>query len=136
MQRRVALHYKLSTGSLPSRRNAYWTSPGTLAVNRFCGQEWSEQDGKPLFMGRPRGCTVGRRDMPDERIASVGAALSTGPDNGDLARYASPERLRHIVLDFLQMKSFVDKPLVMARAEGVWYWDIHGKRYLDGISGI
>ena len=24
----------------------------------------------------------------------------------------------------------------MARAEGIWYWDVHGKRYLDGISGI
>ncbi len=54
----------------------------------------------------------------------------------DLARYVSPEMLRHIVLDFQQMKRFVDDPLVMARAEGIWYWDVNGKRYLDGISGI
>jgi len=24
----------------------------------------------------------------------------------------------------------------MSRANGVHYWDVHGKRYLDGISGI
>src|SRR5262245_48145453 len=27
-------------------------------------------------------------------------------------------------------------PLVMARADGVFYWDVHGKRYLDALSGI
>jgi len=54
----------------------------------------------------------------------------------DLTRYASPEMLRHMVLDLRQMKTFLDDPLVMARAEGVWYWDVRGRRYLDGISGI
>jgi len=44
--------------------------------------------------------------------------------------------LHHILLDFRQMSAFVREPLVMARAEGVRYWDIHGKEYLDGISGI
>src|SRR5579871_5057131 len=54
----------------------------------------------------------------------------------DLSRYAQPELLRHMVLDLRQMKSFLAQPLVMARAEGIWYWDVYGKRYLDGISGI
>ena len=44
--------------------------------------------------------------------------------------------LPHLLLDFRQMSVFVQEPLVMARAEGVRYWDIHGKEYLDGISGI
>lgn len=44
--------------------------------------------------------------------------------------------LEHILLDFRQMSAFIQEPLVMARAEGVRYWDIHGKEYLDGISGI
>ncbi len=48
----------------------------------------------------------------------------------------SEEYLRHIVLDFMQMQEFIKKPLIMAKADGVWYEDIHGKRYLDGISGI
>ena len=54
----------------------------------------------------------------------------------DLTHFASPEMLRHMVLDLRQMKTFIDDPLVMARAEGVWYWDVRGRRYLDGISGI
>lgn len=35
-----------------------------------------------------------------------------------------------------QMKEFAKHPLVMARAEGVRYWDVQGKEYLDGLSGI
>ena len=35
-----------------------------------------------------------------------------------------------------QMAEWSKTPLVMARAEGVHYWDVHGKRYLDGLSGI
>lgn len=46
------------------------------------------------------------------------------------------DQLPHILLDFRQMSAFVDDPLIMARAEGVRYWDYRGKEYLDGISGI
>jgi adenosylmethionine-8-amino-7-oxononanoate aminotransferase len=35
-----------------------------------------------------------------------------------------------------QMAEWSKAPLVMARADGVYYWDIHGKRYHDAISGI
>jgi adenosylmethionine-8-amino-7-oxononanoate aminotransferase len=35
-----------------------------------------------------------------------------------------------------QMAEWSKQPLVMARAEGVFYWDVEGKRYLDAISGI
>src|SRR5437899_11653941 len=35
-----------------------------------------------------------------------------------------------------QMAEWSKQPLVMARADGVHYWDVNGKRYLDGISGI
>ena len=73
--------------------------------------------------------------MLDERIASAQDSVA-GSLEVDLARYASPQVLRHSVLDFKQMKSFLADPLVMARAEGIWYWDVNGKRYLDGISGI
>src|SRR5579871_4362141 len=73
-------------------------------------------------------------------IEEKAPAGSIGPDSqmadGELARYASPEMLGHMVLDLRQMKSFIADPLVMARAEGIWYWDVNGKRYLDGISGI
>src|SRR5437660_8032843 len=35
-----------------------------------------------------------------------------------------------------QMAEWSKQPLVMSRADGVFYWDVEGKRYFDGISGI
>ena len=35
-----------------------------------------------------------------------------------------------------QMEEWSKQPLVMDRAEGVFYWDTEGRRYYDGISGI
>ncbi|MBI4552062.1 MAG: aspartate aminotransferase family protein [Candidatus Latescibacteria bacterium] len=52
------------------------------------------------------------------------------------ARLLDPESLRHLVLDLRQMQTFIEDPLVIARADGVWYEDVHGRRILDGLSGI
>ncbi len=54
----------------------------------------------------------------------------------NLSYLTSNEYLKHIVLDFKQMQEFIKEPLIIAKADGVWYEDIHGKTYLDGISGI
>lgn len=35
-----------------------------------------------------------------------------------------------------QMAEWSKHPLLMARADGVYYWDLQGKRYLDALSGI
>ena len=35
-----------------------------------------------------------------------------------------------------QMAEWTKQPLVMERADGVFYWDVTSKRYYDGISGI
>jgi adenosylmethionine-8-amino-7-oxononanoate aminotransferase len=43
--------------------------------------------------------------------------------------------LRHIFVRD-QMQEWTKAPLVMARADGVCYWDVAGKRYLDALSGI
>jgi adenosylmethionine-8-amino-7-oxononanoate aminotransferase len=43
--------------------------------------------------------------------------------------------LRHIFVRD-QMAEWSRHPLVMARADGVHYWDVAGKRYLDALSGI
>ncbi len=48
----------------------------------------------------------------------------------------SEQDLRHIVLDLRQMKSFAQDPLVIERADGVWYWDTEGHKILDCLSGI
>jgi adenosylmethionine-8-amino-7-oxononanoate aminotransferase len=34
------------------------------------------------------------------------------------------------------MKEFAKKPIIMKSARGVWYEDVFGKKYLDGLSGI
>jgi adenosylmethionine-8-amino-7-oxononanoate aminotransferase len=50
--------------------------------------------------------------------------------------YFDPSYLRHMVLDFIQMHEFMQKPLVFERGEGIWVWDVQGEKYLDGISGV
>ncbi|MDG6926473.1 MAG: aspartate aminotransferase family protein [Nitrososphaerota archaeon] len=44
--------------------------------------------------------------------------------------------LEHLFLDFMQMKEFAKNPVIMKSASGVWYKDVNGKKYLDGLSGI
>jgi adenosylmethionine-8-amino-7-oxononanoate aminotransferase len=48
----------------------------------------------------------------------------------------SPKHLERLFLDFMQMKEFAEHPLIMKSAKGVWYEDVTGKKYLDGLSGI
>jgi adenosylmethionine-8-amino-7-oxononanoate aminotransferase len=52
------------------------------------------------------------------------------------ARFATEEHLRHIMLDYRQMTEFVKEPFLVARADGIRFWDVHGKEYLDGLAGI
>jgi len=54
----------------------------------------------------------------------------------DDARFATEETLRHIMLDYMQMTEFVKEPFVVARADGIRFWDVHGKEYLDGLAGV
>src|SRR5579864_2156705 len=35
-----------------------------------------------------------------------------------------------------QMADWSKQPLLMAKADGVFYWDVTGKRYVDALSGI
>jgi adenosylmethionine-8-amino-7-oxononanoate aminotransferase len=46
------------------------------------------------------------------------------------------DTLKHTFLDFVQMEEFVRHPLIMKNAHGVWYEDVEGKTYLDGLSGV
>ena len=45
------------------------------------------------------------------------------------------EALRQIFVRS-QMTEFVESPLIVNRADGVYFWDVHGKQYLDALSGI
>jgi adenosylmethionine-8-amino-7-oxononanoate aminotransferase len=49
---------------------------------------------------------------------------------------ASEERFLRQIFVRDQMAEWSKSPLLMAKADGVHYWDNHGKRYLDALSGI
>ena len=62
-------------------------------------------------------------------------ASNTLPNLIDYAQTTEERFLRQIFVRD-QMAQWSKDPLVMARADGVHYWDVSGKRYLDAISGI
>jgi adenosylmethionine-8-amino-7-oxononanoate aminotransferase len=41
-----------------------------------------------------------------------------------------------MILDWIQMREFMQEPLVFDRGEHIWIWDARGEKYLDGISGV
>src|SRR5262245_31869720 len=63
------------------------------------------------------------------------ATAESFPDLIDQSQTTEEAFLRQIFVRD-QMAEWCKQPLVMARADGVYYWDVHGKRYLDAISGI
>src|SRR6516165_1552736 len=63
------------------------------------------------------------------------STAATLPDLISDAQSTEEQFLRHIFVRD-QMAEWSRQPLVMSRAEGVDYWDVNGKRYLDAISGI
>jgi adenosylmethionine-8-amino-7-oxononanoate aminotransferase len=60
---------------------------------------------------------------------------ATMPDLISAAQTTEERFLRHIFVRD-QMAEWSKTPFVMARADGVYYWDVAGKRYLDALSGI
>jgi adenosylmethionine-8-amino-7-oxononanoate aminotransferase len=52
------------------------------------------------------------------------------------AAQACEERFLRQIFVRDQMAEWSREPLIMARADDVCYWDVHGKRYLDALSGI
>jgi adenosylmethionine-8-amino-7-oxononanoate aminotransferase len=44
--------------------------------------------------------------------------------------------LKRTFIDFKQTSEVVEAPLIFEKAEGLYCWDVTGKRYFDAISGI
>src|SRR2546427_5544585 len=44
--------------------------------------------------------------------------------------------LKHTYIDYQQTSEFLDQPLILNKADGLYYWDIEGKRYFDAIGGV
>jgi adenosylmethionine-8-amino-7-oxononanoate aminotransferase len=57
------------------------------------------------------------------------------PDPIEAAQTSEERFLRQIFVRD-QMAEWSKDPLLMAKADGVFYWDVHGKRYWDALSGI
>ncbi len=57
-------------------------------------------------------------------------------EHGSATAAALSELTRHVMVDFVQMKSFARDPLIMVRGEGVYLIDVEGRRYVDGLSGV
>src|SRR4051812_39367020 len=51
------------------------------------------------------------------------------------AQASEQEFLRQIFVRD-QMSEWSKAPLIMGRADDVYYWDLDGKQYLDALSGI
>ncbi len=43
--------------------------------------------------------------------------------------------LKHTFIDFQQTSEFLKNPLIIDRADGLYYWDTTGKKYFDAIGG-
>ncbi|MCB0088825.1 MAG: aminotransferase class III-fold pyridoxal phosphate-dependent enzyme, partial [Caldilineaceae bacterium] len=44
--------------------------------------------------------------------------------------------LKRTSIGYMPLETFLQNPLVVERAQGLYYWDVEGKRYFDGIGGI
>jgi len=44
--------------------------------------------------------------------------------------------LKHTFIDYQQTSEFLENPIIVNRADGLYYWDLEGKRYFDAIGGI
>ena len=60
---------------------------------------------------------------------------SSLPDLISVAQTTEQQFLRRIFVRD-QMAEWSQDPFIIERADGVYYWDTQGKRYLDAISGI
>jgi len=44
--------------------------------------------------------------------------------------------LKHTFIDFAQTSEVIKAPLIFEKAEGLYLWDVAGKRYFDAIGGV
>lgn len=51
-----------------------------------------------------------------------------------LSRYR--DLLKHTFIDYRPTAEILKQPLIFSRAEGLYYWDMRGRRYFDAIGGI
>ena len=95
--------------------------------------------------------TLAPTDVPAEAgaaaaTARVAAGGAGGPELGERTPDPRPtpdadglaaKARDHLWLHFARMSTYETSPMpVIVRGEGPWIWDSHGRRYLDGLSGL
>src|SRR5947209_14418432 len=69
----------------------------------------------------------------------LGNAMTTTPQDvsSSGASTLSERARRHLWMHFTRMSSYDEHEVpIITRGEGAYVWDDHGKRYLDGLSGL
>ncbi len=62
---------------------------------------------------------------------------STGGTGYTAADTLAASARDHLWMHFTRMSSYRDRPVpVIVRGDGPYIWDVHGQRYLDGLSGL
>lgn len=46
------------------------------------------------------------------------------------------ELVKHVMVDFVQMSEFSQHPFIIERGDGIMLYDMDGKGYIDGLSGV
>ena len=46
------------------------------------------------------------------------------------------ELVKHVMVDFVQMSEFSQQPFIIERGDGIRLYDVDGKAYIDGLSGV
>ena len=53
-----------------------------------------------------------------------------------MSKESIAEKTKRIFIDFVQIKSFGEDPLILVDGDGIYVTDVGGKRYIDGLSGV
>src|SRR6059036_535016 len=83
-------------------------------------------------MSNPWGWDIRPAHMPP----SPGGGYTPGSHNADADReMAVKELAKNVMVDFVQMKAFVENPLILSEGQGIYVIDVDGNRFIDGLSG-
>jgi adenosylmethionine-8-amino-7-oxononanoate aminotransferase len=74
-------------------------------------------------------------NKPNKHSNSDYILTDTAESHGDITPHMLQNSAsNHLWLHFTRHHGFT--PPIMSRAEGCWVWDINGKKYFDGLSGL
>ena len=113
-------------------RYSFWTATGALPPLGHPPLHAKIGSDSALFALHQGPVNVMASKLEEYLAANVGAQGTSHTKLTD----RQVNLLRHTFIDYQATSEFLDHPLVIERAEGLYYWDASGKRYFDAIGGI